>query len=221
MNRWEFPIIGEDRQIEKITPGQDIVMTGFIALEGTARLAKEQWEKLSCTLPEELLEEAADFLKYMKRVPEAAVAIRHGATAMLTVKDGGIMTALWELAGYYGRGIRVKLRDIPVKQETIEICEVLEVNPYHLLSGGCALLTADNGYRFCEELREMGFDTAVIGRTMPDLDKAIINGDSVGFLNRPQTDEYIRFHQEIGDESGGRYAQSDIKDVGKKQPDRA
>lgn len=199
MNRWDFPIIGEDRHIEKITPGQDIIMTGFIALEGTARLAKEQWERLSRTLPAELLEEVTGFLKYMTRVPEAAVAIRHGATAMLTVKDGGIMTALWELAGYYGLGMRVKLRDIPVKQETIEICEVLEVNPYYLLSGGCALLTADNGYRLCEELGELGFDASVIGRTMPDHDKAIINGDSVGFLNRPQTDEYIRFHQEIGE----------------------
>lgn len=109
------------------------------------------------------------------------------------------MTALWELAGYYGLGMRVKLRDIPVKQETIEVCEVLEVNPYHLLSGGCALLTADNGYRLCEELRELGYVASVIGRTMPDHDKAIINGDSVGFLNRPQTDEYIRFRQEIGE----------------------
>lgn len=199
MNKWDFPIIGEDRHIEKITPGQDIIMTGFIALEGTARLAKEQWGKLARTLPEELLEEAVGFLDYMTRVPEAAVAIRHGATAMLTVKDGGIMTALWELAGYYGLGMRVKLRHIPVKQETIEICEILEVNPYHLLSGGCALLTADNGYRLCEELRELGFEASVIGRTMPDHDKAIINGDSVGFLNRPQTDEYIRFHQEIGE----------------------
>ena len=88
--------------------------------------------------------------------------------------------------------MRVYLRDIPVKQETIEICEVLEVNPYHLLSGGCALLTADNGYRLCADLREMGFDAAVIGRITADNDKAIINGDSLGFLNRPQTDEYIR-----------------------------
>lgn len=109
------------------------------------------------------------------------------------------MTALWELAGYYGRGMRVKLRDIPVKQETIEICEVLEINPYHLLSGGCMLLTADNGYRLCEELCELGIPATVIGRTTSDLDKAIINGDGVGFLNRPQTDEYIRFHQEIGE----------------------
>ena len=72
MNKWDFPIIGEDRHIEKITPGQDIIMTGFIALEGTARLAKEQWERLSCTLPAELLEDAIGFLNYMTRVPEAA-----------------------------------------------------------------------------------------------------------------------------------------------------
>lgn len=191
----DFPVIETDRHIEKITPGQDIVMTGFIALEGTARLAKEQRERLLKTLPEELLDEAEGFLKYLTRVPEAAVAIQHGATAMLTVGDGGIMTALWKLAGYSGTGMRVGMREIPVKQETIEICEVLEVNPYHLLSGGCALLTADNGHRLCADLKELGYAAAVIGHITADNDKAIINGDSLGFINRPQTDEYIRFHE--------------------------
>lgn len=193
----DFPIIGSDRHIEKITPGQDIVMTGFIALEGTARLAKEQREGLLKTLPEELLDEAEGFLKYLTKVPEAAVAIQHGATAMLTVGDGGIMTALWILAGYSGTGMRVILRDIPVKQETIEICEVLELNPYHLLSGGCALLTADNGYRLCADLKELGFAASVVGHITADNDKAIINGEGTGFLNRPQTDEYIRFYESV------------------------
>ena len=187
----DFPVIEADRHIEKITPGQDIIMTGFIALEGTARLAREQRELLLKTLPEELLDDAEAFLDYLTRVPEAAVAIRHGATAMLTVGDGGIMTALWILAGYSGAGMRVGLRDIPVKQETIEICEVLEINPYHLLSGGCTLMTADNGYRLCADLKELGFEAAVIGHITADKDKAIINGDGIGFLNRPQTDEYI------------------------------
>lgn len=193
----DFPVIEKDRHIEKITPGQDIIMTGFIALEGTARLAKEQRARLLRTLPEELLDEAEGFLHYLTRVPEAAVAIRHGATAMLTVGDGGIMTALWILAGYSGAGMRVGLRDIPVKQETIEICEVLEINPYHLLSGGCALLTADNGYRLCTDLKEMGYAASVIGHITADNDKAIINGDGIGFLNRPQTDEYIRFNENV------------------------
>ena len=193
----DFPVIEADRHIEKITPGQDIIMTGFIALEGTARLAREQRELLLKTLPEELLDDAEAFLDYLTRVPEAAVAIRHGATAMLTVGDGGIMTALWILAGYSGAGMRVGLRDIPVKQETIEICEVLEINPYHLLSGGCTLMTADNGYRLCADLKELGFEAAVIGHITADKDKAIINGDGIGFLNRPQTDEYIRFHESV------------------------
>lgn len=196
MIRHDFPVSSNEKYIVKITPGQDIVMTGFIALEGTARLAKEQWELLSGTLPEEFLEAAAGLLKYLTRVPEAAVAVQHGATAMLTVKDGGIMTALWDLAVCSGTGMRINLRSIPVKQETIEICEVLEINPYHLLSGGCCLLTADNGFRLAGDLKEMGFAAEVIGCTTADQDKLIVNGDSQGFLNRPQIDEYIRFHQE-------------------------
>ena len=195
-HEYDFPVIEKDRHIEKITPGQDIIMTGFIALEGTARLAKEQRERLLETLPEELLDDAENFLNYLSRVPEAAVAIKHGATAVLNVGDGGIMTALWHLAEYSGTGMRVGLRDIPVKQETIEICEVLEINPYHLLSGGCELLTADNGYRLCSDLKELGFDAAVIGHITSDNDKAIINGEGTGFLNRPQMDEYIRFHRQ-------------------------
>ncbi len=194
MIKHDFPVMEKDKWIEKITPGQDIVMTGFIALEGTARLAGEQRERLLRTLPEELLNEAESFLNYLTRVPEAAAVVRHGATAMITVGDGGIMTALWTLAAYSGTGMRVNLRSIPVKQETIEICETLELNPYHLLSGGCALLTADNGYRLCAELGESGVEASVIGRITADNDKVIVNGDSLGFLNRPQTDEYIRYY---------------------------
>ena len=42
-------------------------------------------------------------------------------------------------------GFEVDLYRIPVRQETIEVCERYELNPYRLLSSGCVLAAADNG----------------------------------------------------------------------------
>ena len=84
-------------------------MTGFIALEGTARLAKEQREGLLKTLPEELLDEAEGFLKYLTKVPEAAVAITSKVSGMHDLSEGGIFRALWEVAERSGVGLCVDL----------------------------------------------------------------------------------------------------------------
>ena len=42
-------------------------------------------------------------------------------------------------------GFTVDMKKLPILQETIEVCEALELNPYEIASGGCAVLAADNG----------------------------------------------------------------------------
>lgn len=54
---------------------------------------------------------------------EAAVAARSGVSAMHDITEGGIFGALWEMAEASGVGLEIDLKKIPVRQETIEICE--------------------------------------------------------------------------------------------------
>lgn len=51
--------------------------------------------------------------------------MQHGVHAMHDVTEGGIFGALWEMGAASGVGIVADLDKIPIRQETIELCEVL------------------------------------------------------------------------------------------------
>lgn len=179
--------------VQALHPGMDVVMSKWIGLQGTAKIAKEQKEALLKRLPARFVAEAATYDKYMSIVPEARVALCEGAAALHDVSGGGIFRALWELAERAETGIRIDLKKIPVKQETIEVCEVFGLNPYELLSGGALLMVAEDGEVLVEKLAAEGISAAVIGRLTDDNDRVIVThgeeGDELRYLDRPRTDE--------------------------------
>ena len=178
-------------------PGQDIVVTGFIGLEGTVRAVEREEARLGKTLPQDLLDTAKSFREYLKASPEAAVARRHGEIAMQEVRNGGIFAALWNMAEEYRAGLTVYLKKIPVRQETIEICEALELNPYELLSGGCMLLAVNNSNDVIPELLDMGRPAAFIGKVTDSNDRIVLNGENVRYLNKPEPDEAEKLDREV------------------------
>ncbi|MCM1223821.1 MAG: AIR synthase related protein, partial [Lachnospiraceae bacterium] len=103
-----------------IKAGQDIVVSKWIGLEGTIRLARERREELCTRYPARMVDEAAAFDRYLSVIPEAATAMKSGVCGMHDVSRGGIFGALWELAERAGVGLEIDLKKIPVKQETIE-----------------------------------------------------------------------------------------------------
>lgn len=169
--------------------GQDLVVGGFIGLEGTVYAAEHLRERLQRTLPGTLLHRAMGLQKEMRKKPEEAVLGRGDVAAAETVGEGGILAALWNLAEQEKAGLTVYLRQIPIRQETIEICEALELNPYGLLSGGCTLFAADNGNDLLYFLKEADIYGAVIGKVTKGRDRVIINGGVRSYLNRPAPDE--------------------------------
>lgn len=55
------------------------------------------------------------------------------------VSYGGIYRALYDLAEWTGFGINICHEEIPIRQDTIEICEFLDINPYALFGVGEAV----------------------------------------------------------------------------------
>ena len=159
-------------------PGQDIVMSKYIGLEGTAVLSSIFREKLRERLPAKLIDEASGYGSMISVLPEAAGAIKSGVCAMHDVSQGGIFGALWEMAEAAGTGLEIDLKAIPVRQETIEICEQLGLNPYRLLSGGALLMAADNGEQLAESLKQSGIPAQVIGRATDGNDRVLIGEDN-------------------------------------------
>ena len=143
-----------------------------------------------------LVETAKGFDQYMSVIPEAAVAVKHGVSAMHDVTEGGIYGALWELSEASHIGLEIDLKAIPFRQETIEICEYTGLNPYYLISGGSMLMAADNGHDLVRSLEKAGIPAAVIGKATKGPAKRITNGEDEAFLERPKADELYRIYEE-------------------------
>lgn len=172
----------------KAKPGQDIVLSKWIALEGTAMLARSHRQQLLERYPEYLVEEATGFDRYLSILPEAATAVKSNVCAMHDASEGGIFAALWELAESAGVGLTIDLKKIPLRQETVEVCELCNVNPYELKSGGCLVMTTEDGLGLQAALEAVGIPAAVIGKITDSKDRLIINEEEVRYMDRPRTD---------------------------------
>ena len=165
---------------------QDIVVSKWIGLEGTARLAGENYERLRQRFPARMVDEAAAFDRYLSVIPEAATAMKSGVCGIQAVSGGGIFAALRERAEEAGVGLEADLRKIPVRQETIEICEVFGENPYELSSGGCLIMTTEDGNALVTALLREGIPAVVIGRTTRGNDRVLYNEGRKSYLNKPR-----------------------------------
>lgn len=170
----------------------DVVMTKWIGLEGTSLIARANGEKLKERYPEDLVETAQGFDKYLSVLEEAATAEKSGICAMQVVREGGIFGALWELAEHNDVGLVIDLKSIPVRQETIEVCEYFDINPYELTGGGSLLITAPNGARIVEKLAHQGISSAVIGYTTFGNDRIIRQDGECRYLEPARNDEIFK-----------------------------
>ncbi|MDO4942475.1 MAG: AIR synthase family protein [Lachnospiraceae bacterium] len=173
-------------------PDQDIVMTKYAAMEGTALIAREKESELETHYSRDFISQAKDMLYDISVLKDAETAVKFGISSMHDARKGGIYGALWEFTSAAGIGMKVILENIPVRQETVEICEFYDLNPYKLLSGGSLLITADKGYELAEVFKAAGVPACVIGKTTKEQKKIIIREGEEGFLEPPKSDEIYR-----------------------------
>lgn len=173
-------------------PGQEIVMTKWAGLEGTAIIAAEKYDELITRYPRSFIDNAKSMIEYISVVPEAMIAGEIGASSMHDVTEGGIFGALWEIGAAAKVGMEVFLDKILLKQETVEICEFYDINPYMLISSGCLLIITDRGNLMVDKLKEAGIAAAVIGRITSGNDRIIINGEERRYLEPPKSDELYK-----------------------------
>jgi len=107
---------------------------------------------------------------------------------MVPVEEGGIFRALWMLGQEMQAGFQLDLKAIPILQETIEICEWLDINPYQLYGTGALLIVTDRGEELCEALLLSGARASVLGRMTGANARILQNGEEARYLEKPQQD---------------------------------
>ena len=175
-----------------VTAELDLVVTKGIALGASAYLARTKEKELLTRFSPGFIHGAADFSEAYPVFREAEIAMEHGAAAMQDLSEGGIFGALWEMADGAGVGLDVTLKKIPIRQETVEICEFFGVNPYQMLSTGSLLIATADGQGLVQALEIEGIPSAVIGRTTSERERILRNGEEIRYLDKPQMDEMYR-----------------------------
>ena len=143
-----------------------VVITGDIAVRGTVRLINENREELKKAF-------SNSFMRRATAIREEELPQTEEGISFIEIGEGGINEALWELAEREKTGLRIFLDDIPVKQETIEICNLLDIDPYTLASYGTALC-------FVPEGKDIGGTD--VGYTVNDKKRLLKYGDVERYL---------------------------------------
>jgi hydrogenase expression/formation protein HypE len=127
-------------------PGDRLLLSKGIAIEGTALLAREVGRTRLRGLEPKLLERAARLLADpgISIVAEARAFLEAGGvTALHDPTEGGVATGVTELALACGCGAVVDREAIPVLPETERIASALGLDPLGMLASGSLLAAAE------------------------------------------------------------------------------
>ncbi|MDO8617162.1 MAG: AIR synthase-related protein [Dehalococcoidia bacterium] len=181
-------------------PGDALIMTKGIAIEGTALLAREAADDLRrLGVPRRTISKARAYLHHpgISVVAEAMAAC--GAVrvhAMHDPTEGGLATALYELAEASGAGLAVQEDAIDVLSETRAVCAAAGLEPLGLLASGALLLAV--AQRDCKKalaaINAAGVPARRIGAFVAAGDGVIIDGKTARKgVPRFARDEVARF----------------------------
>jgi len=124
-------------------PKDKILLWRKIAIEGTALLAKEKYTKLKKFIKPADLKKMQNFLYQpgicILPLVEKLVPIK-GLVAIHDPTEGGIATALHEVAEACNCGVKINRALIPIMPETITLQKIFDFDPLGLLASGAALI---------------------------------------------------------------------------------
>ncbi|MEX0751255.1 MAG: AIR synthase-related protein, partial [Dehalococcoidia bacterium] len=187
-----------------IEDGDVVMITKGIAIEGTALLARESAYALAMRgVDARTIERARDMLFAPGiSVVEDARAVRRAAKPRLMhdPTEGGLATALYEMAEAAERTIRIDLEAVPIFEDTRAICGALGLDPMGLLSSGAllAIIGREHVAAVTSELARVTIDGRIIG-TVERGDARVIMGaeESASPLPTFDRDELARFYDVV------------------------
>jgi hydrogenase expression/formation protein HypE len=153
---------------ESQRPGDVVLLTKGVAVEGTAILAREKRPFLERKLGKAIVRRAQRLLfrPGISVVREARLALRHGEVrAMHDPTEGGLLSGLYELAHAGGVGLQIWRDRIPVLSETQALAGALGFDPLGLIASGALLVVVSrrSAEAILRALRRNRLRAALIG----------------------------------------------------------
>jgi hydrogenase maturation factor len=150
--------------------GDQIILTKGAAVETTAVLTRVFPKTIKRVLGAALFERAWGSLSHVSTVKDALAAVSigihaKGVTAMHDATEGGVISAVMELAYASNLGAELTLTNIRIPEETEKICKLFGIDPLRSLSEGSLIVTCDPQHtqKLLNRLYHAGVNPHVIG----------------------------------------------------------
>jgi hydrogenase expression/formation protein HypE len=168
---------GKEFGVDKIAPGDRVIISGTIGDHAIAVLAARQDLGLKLS---ELESDCAPLNRLLRNVLKQFDGIKF----MRDPTRGGLATVLCEIAETARVSVQIRDEMIPVRREVNGICEILGFDPLYLANEGKVVMVVDGGVadQVCDALRneELGANAAVIGEISADTPGEVVLHTSVG-----------------------------------------
>jgi hydrogenase expression/formation protein HypE len=163
-------------------PGDILLITKGLAIEGTALLARERADELRDQIGDESLGAAARLMDHpgISIVFEAEIARRSGeVTALHDPTEGGLASAVRELATVSEVGVEIDAEAVPILAETRAVADALGIDPLGMLASGSLLIAARpvGVPRIVHDIEAAGIPVNVVGRLTNDPQEASLISD--------------------------------------------
>ncbi len=140
--------VGKDKLVVNTNarPGDDLLLTKGIAIEGTAIIAQERAIEIRRQFGEKFVKRAQTFINKpgLSIVKDALLANKVAKIhAMHDPTEGGLATGILELTKVSETGVIIDAEKIPCYKETKQICELYNIQPLGLIASGALLIALD------------------------------------------------------------------------------
>jgi len=171
-DRYERPVImgaligTADRVLRAtdISPGDAIIVTKHIGIEGMSILAADRPDLLRPFMSDDDIRELLSWSDMTSVLNESRI-IRKNAVFMHDPTEGGFMGGINEISALSGLIAELDYGSIPVHPLTIKASDRLGFDPLHLIASGSLLAVMPQAdVPFAREaLKKAGFDSVVVG----------------------------------------------------------
>jgi hydrogenase expression/formation protein HypE len=169
-------MIGEVKKDGLITtsgamPGDDIILTKAIAVEGVSVIARMKGKDLEAVFGPGFVQKCRSFIESpgISILKEAEIAVLYGDVhSMHDPTEGGLATGLFEVATAADAGLIVEEECIPVFPECLTLCRHYDLDPLGLIASGSLLIAMnprDTG-KVLKALKDNGIAGAKIGKIL-------------------------------------------------------
>lgn len=196
-------MIGEVEKEKLVTtsggrPGDAIILTKGIPLEGSSIIAREKEKELQKNgIEQDIIDRSKDFLYVpgISVIKEAILAVNNfDIHSMHDPTEGGLAMGLVELSRASQCGFLINYEQIPFIDEGVQLCRQFNIDPLRLISSGALLITVadDDSKELIDLLEENNITAKKIGYLTDDNNYKVKKNGKIQDLYYSEKDELTK-----------------------------